>query len=175
MTAIGLAATVKPPEYLNSGDSDASPNGTPSQFLLIRGLEPTVTEDLLAKGVAKLYKPSRRSTPPYSSGSKKINAKVASTTVDSNLGAKEGSLRRVLLVRDRHSNESWRYGFAEFGTVEVRAGCIRNWVIKPLMMLSGCSSCFGSLQFLREVHNLFKACHRRLHPRWCIRSCFQLC
>ncbi|KAL8876571.1 MAG: hypothetical protein Q9198_005262, partial [Flavoplaca austrocitrina] len=100
------------------GDSDASPNGTPSQFLLLRGLEPTVSEDLLAKGVSKLYKPSRRSSPPTASSSKKGISKVASTTGDANLGAKEGSLRRVLLVRDRKSNESWRYGFAEFATVE---------------------------------------------------------
>lgn len=107
------------PQYLNSGDSDASPNGTPSQFLLIRNLEPTVTEDLLAKGVAKLYKPGRRSSPPAATASKKNNAKVASTTGDANLGAKEGSLRRILLVRDRRNNESWRYGFAEFATIEV--------------------------------------------------------
>ena len=78
-----------------------------------------MTEDLLAKGVGKLYKPSRRSSPPAASSSKKSNAKVASTTGDANLGAKEGSLRRVLLVRDRRSNESWRYGFAEFATIDV--------------------------------------------------------
>lgn len=44
---------------------------------------------------------------------------MASTTGDSNLGAREGSIRRVLLVRDRRSNESWGYGFAEFATVQV--------------------------------------------------------
>ena len=110
---------LKPANYMNSGDSDISPDGAPSQFLLLRGLEPTVTEDLLAKGVTKLYKPSRGSSPPAAIASKKGNAKVASTTGDVNLGAKEGSLRRVLLVRDRRSNESWRYGFAEFGTVDV--------------------------------------------------------
>ena len=109
---------------MNSGDSDASPNGRPSQFLLVRGLEPTVTEDLLAKGVAKLYKPSRRPSPPAHSTSKKGNAKVASTTGDANLGAREGSLRRVLLVRDRRSNESWRYGFAEFATIDVNQSMI---------------------------------------------------
>lgn len=120
MAALGTTSVsvTKPVEYLNSGDSDASPNGTPSQFLLLRGLEPTVTEDLLAKGVTKLYKPSRNLSPP-ATAAKKGNAKVASTTGDANLGAKEGSLRRVLLVRDRRSNESWRYGFAEFGTVDV--------------------------------------------------------
>ena len=116
-----MAAFAPKPQYLNSGDSDVSPDGTPSQFLLLRGLEPTVTEDLLAKGVAKLYKPSRKSSPPVSTSSKKNNAKVASTTGDANLGAKESSLRRVLLVRDRRSNESWRYGFAEFATIDVKS------------------------------------------------------
>ena len=102
--------------FLNSGASDVSPDGTPSQFLLLRGLEPSVTEELLAKGAAKLIKPSKKSSPPPSS--KKGNAKVASTTGDTNLGAKEGSLRRVLLIRSRRNNESWRYGFAEFATIE---------------------------------------------------------
>ncbi|KAI9819274.1 MAG: hypothetical protein M1827_007431 [Pycnora praestabilis] len=108
----------KPPEFANNGDSDASPDNTPSQFLLLRGLEPTVTEDLLAKGAAKLYKSSGGSPPPTAATSKKPTAKVASTTSDSNLGAKEGSLKRVLLVRDRKSGENWRYGFAEFAGVE---------------------------------------------------------
>ena len=120
MAAFNDTAATKPVQYLNSGDSDVSPDGIPSQFLILRGLEPTVTEDLLAKGVAKLYKPTGRSSPPTTTNSKKGNAKVASTTGDANLGAKEGSIRRVLLVRDRRSNESWRYGFAEFGTVDVR-------------------------------------------------------
>jgi len=117
MATFGTTGTAKP-QYMNSGDSDASPSSTPSQFLLLRGLEPTVTEDLLAKGVAKLYKPSRKQSPPAAI-SKKSNAKVACTTGDANLGAREGTLRRVLLVRDRRSNESWRYGFAEFASIEV--------------------------------------------------------
>lgn len=110
---------MKPSNFTNSGESDASPDATPSQFLLLRGLEPTVTEDLLAKGVAKLYKPLGGSSPRAPTANKKSGAKVASTTGDANLGAKDGSIRRVLLVRDRKSNDSWRYGFAEFGTVEV--------------------------------------------------------
>ncbi|KAL8847325.1 MAG: hypothetical protein Q9221_007641 [Calogaya cf. arnoldii] len=126
MSTFGTTPAVKQQPTMNSGDSDASPNGTPSQFLLLRGLEPTVSEDLLAKGVSKLYKPSRRSSPPTASASKKGNSKVASTTGDANLGAKEGSLRRVLLVRDRKTNESWRYGFAEFATVDdAQAAVIR--------------------------------------------------
>ncbi|KAI9784027.1 MAG: hypothetical protein M1835_003681 [Candelina submexicana] len=117
-----MAATQSLPskatQFANNGDSDASPDSSPSQFLLLRGLEPTVTEELLAKGVTKLYKSGRNATPPPTAQPKKSSAKVASTTSDSNLGAKENSLMRVLLVRDRRTNESWRYGFAEFATVE---------------------------------------------------------
>ena len=119
MSTFGNNASAKPSEFLNSGDSDVSPDGVPSQFLLLRGLEPTVTEDLLAKGAAKLYKPGERESTSTVTTSKKGNAKVASTTGDANLGAKEGSIRRVLLVRDRKTNESWRYGFAEFASVDV--------------------------------------------------------
>ena len=151
MATLGVATASKPPEYLNSGDSDASPNGPPSQFLLLRGLEPTVTEDLLAKGVAKLYKPSRNVTPPGGATSKKSTAKVVSTTGDTNLGAREGSLRRVLLVRDRRTNESWRYGFAEFGSVEV-SDCetvveVKTKIHGLMKGFSGRSSRFDSLQF----------------------------
>lgn len=114
-----LSGNAKPNNHSDNGASDASPDGTPSQFLLLRGLEPTVSEELLAKGVAKLYKPGRKASPNQTNSTKKGNAKVASTTGDANLGAKEGTLRRVLLVRNRKTQESWRYGFAEFATVEV--------------------------------------------------------
>ena len=102
--------------FATTGDSDASPDSTPSQFLLLRGLEPGVNEELLAKGVSKLYK-TRASTPLADIQATK-KAKISSTSNDASLGAKEGSLRRVLLVRDRKSNDSWRYGFAEFNSVE---------------------------------------------------------
>jgi len=99
-----------------TGDSDVSPDNTASQFLLLRGLEPGVTEELLAKGVAKLFKAS--GTPPVAESNTLKKSKIASTSTDASLGAKVGSLRRVLLVRDRITNDSWRYGFAEFNTVE---------------------------------------------------------
>lgn len=102
--------------FATTGDSDVSLDGTASQFLLLRGLEPGVTEELLAKGVSKLYK-TKAGTPPIDAPAAK-KTKISSTTNDASLGAKEGSLRRVLLVRDRKSNDSWRYGFAEFNTVE---------------------------------------------------------
>jgi RNA-binding protein 5/10 len=102
--------------FATTGDSDVSPDNVASQFLLLRGLEPGVTEELLAKGVTKLYKATGDTPPTEPHASKKT--KIASTSSDASLGAKDGSLRRVLLVRDRKSNDSWRYGFAEFNSVE---------------------------------------------------------
>jgi hypothetical protein len=104
------------PKVANNGDNDAAPENQPSQFLLFRGLDSSVSEDLFAKGAAKLYRPNSSSNDNASNNPKK-GAKVASTTGDSNLGAREGSIRRVLLVRDRKTNESWHYGFVEFANV----------------------------------------------------------
>ena len=114
---IGVDASGPTKKIVNAGDNDASPDNTPSQFLLLRGLEPSVTEELLSKGVAKLFKPAGSATQHKPSQGQK-GAKVASTTGDSNLGAKDGTLRSILLVRDRESKESWRFGFAEFASVE---------------------------------------------------------
>ncbi|SZF05266.1 unnamed protein product [Blumeria hordei] len=104
------------PGFITTGDSDVSPDGTASQFLLFRGLEPGVTEELLAKGVSKLIKVKSGTPPTNQSIARK--SKISSTSNDASFGAREGSMRRVLLVRDRKTNDSWRYGFAEFSTVE---------------------------------------------------------
>lgn len=133
-----------PPAVENHGDNDAAPDNQPSQFLLFRGLEPSVTEELLAKGVSKLYRPAPNGQ-DNAPGNQKKGAKVASTTGDSNLGARDGSIRRVLLVRDRKSNDSWRYGFAEFAAVQVRLMTLPS--ISELTFL-GCSSCHDSTEVI---------------------------
>ena len=167
--AVKANAAQKNPEFLNSGDSDASPDGKPSQFLLIKGLEPTVTEELLAKGVAKLYKPTHSNQ--HRQGPSKKGPKIASTTGDANLGAKEGSILRVLLVRDRQTNESWRYGFAEFSSVEVSF----SQCLDTILPVAGGSSSFHTIQLVREVYHFFKAslCFIYSHRRIC--AGLQLC
>jgi len=74
----------------------------------------TVTSLLIAQHLNSYFFGVWNQTDPPST--KKM--KISSTSNDSTLGAKEGSLRRVLLIRDRKSNDSWRYGFAEFGSAE---------------------------------------------------------
>ncbi|KAK6353278.1 hypothetical protein TWF696_005253 [Orbilia brochopaga] len=83
--AIVPLITSTPNHFSNDGSKDASE--TPSQFLLIRDLEPNVTEELLLKGAQKL------SSDAY-------------------------AIKRILLIRDRKTNESWRFGFVEFSNVE---------------------------------------------------------
>lgn len=103
-------------KMVNVGDNDVAPDSVPSQFLLFRGLEATTSEELFAKGVLKLNKPSSQNVQDGQPPTKR--SKVASTTGDSNLGAREGSLRRILLVIDRKSGESWKYGYAEYGSID---------------------------------------------------------
>ncbi|KAI9662113.1 MAG: hypothetical protein M1831_002809 [Alyxoria varia] len=102
----------KPTDFLNTGDRDVSEGENPLQFLLFRGLEPSVTEELLAKGATKLLKSDESS--PGTSGP----GKITSTSAVANAGARANSIRRVLLVRDKKTGESWRYGFVEFAKVE---------------------------------------------------------
>jgi hypothetical protein len=130
-----------PDRVVNIGDNDVAADNTPSQFLLFRGLDGSVTEELFSKGVTKLYKPANSED---QSGSKK--AKVASTTGDSNLGARDGSLRRVLLVRDRQSNESWKFGFAEFATVDVGLPALSLFIHAKGTL--GCASCIEKVAFI---------------------------
>jgi RNA-binding protein 5/10 len=91
VTLTGTLTHPTPTYFTNDGQRDMA-TSTPSQFLLFRNLEAGVNEDILSKGV---YKLSSASSPA---------------------GAAESSIRRVLLVRDRRTNESWRFGFAEFST-----------------------------------------------------------
>lgn len=144
---------------VNNGDNDAAPENQPSQFILIRGLEGSVNEDLLAKGVAKLYRPNSGHNDNSSNVQKKAG-KVASTTGDANLGAREGSIRRVLLVRDRKTNESWRYGFAEFANVLVCKPTIFDTQLRLLTLFhAGRTSCHSKIEFVRQIHHFLSTSH----------------
>ncbi|KAK3363380.1 hypothetical protein B0T25DRAFT_39020 [Lasiosphaeria hispida] len=103
---------------LLTGETDECPQQLPSQYLVVRNLEGSVTEQVLANGIMKLFlDASSEPTKEAPSSTNKLRS-TAPTSGTAGLGAKPGSLRRVFLMRDRRSDESWRYGFAEFATVE---------------------------------------------------------
>jgi len=85
--------------------------------LVVRGLEPNVNEAVLARGIQKLFKSASNTG---NGAPKNATTKLTSTTNPANLGAKDGSLHRVLLIRDRKYDVSWRFGFAEFFRIQVR-------------------------------------------------------
>ena len=87
-------------------------------LLVILDLRPNINETLLANGVSKLLR-SPTSTASTSQSAPAGPSKLMSTATVRTRGAKEGSLHRVFLICDRDSGESWRYGFAEFFTIEV--------------------------------------------------------
>lgn len=130
-TATGVVTSMVPGDmsafsgFPKTGDSDVSPHNQPSQFLLFRSLEAGVTEELLAKAVTKLYR--QGSTPPTGISQSANKPKITSTSSTTLLGAKEGSLKRVLLVRDRATNDSWRYGFAEFASVDDASAALAKY------------------------------------------------
>lgn len=166
-------AGVPAPKIANDGDNDVAPETQPSQFLLIRGLEASVTEELLAKGVSKLYRPSGNND--SAPDNQKKGSKVASTTGDSNLGAREGSLRRVLLVRDRKTNASWRYGFAEFAGIKVRLLYSSPYFLflSLIFHILGCTRCDDATQLFREIYHFLQAGVGHLHSWRSVCSCHE--
>lgn len=95
----------------SNGDCDVSPDGTPLQILLIRGLKNNVDEALLSKGLDKLYlddtQQEQGSQPP-------ALTLPGAQSRPSQPGATPKSLKRVLIIRDRVTEKSLGFGFAEY-------------------------------------------------------------
>ena len=96
----------QPPE--NPGEKDVAPDGKPVKFILVRELRESVTEELFAKGMEKLY------------------VGLGDEENDQAMGAQPNSLRRVLLIRDRRSEQSMGYGFAEYYSVDDANAAMRK-------------------------------------------------
>ncbi|KAI0419522.1 hypothetical protein F5X98DRAFT_65787 [Xylaria grammica] len=117
------------------GQSDECPQQTPSQFVVIRGLASSANEAILAAGVKKLYI-AKEDEPKQSSG---MPAKLRSTAPIGNthgLGAKPGSLIRVFMVRDKSSDISCNYGFAEFSTLDDARAAVAKYNAHPQFTIS---------------------------------------
>ncbi|KAI1755873.1 hypothetical protein F4782DRAFT_487455 [Xylaria castorea] len=117
------------------GQSDECPQQTPSQFVVVRGLAPSANEAILAAGVKKLYM-SKEDEPKQSSN---VPTKLRSTAPIGNthgLGAKSGSLVRVFMVRDKMSEISCNYGFAEFSTIDDARAAVAKYNAHPQFTMS---------------------------------------
>jgi RNA-binding protein 5/10 len=113
-----------------------------SQILVIYPLHQSVTEEDFAALVKKLEldeKPVPTPKNPNDPPKLKSTAPTGDTT---GYGAKPGSIYRIFLMRDRGSNESLKYGFVEFWTMEEATAAVtkfqvaRNFTIlgQPVMV-----------------------------------------
>lgn len=116
-----------------TGETDECPQQSPSQYLVIRGLDPTINEELFAEGVKKLYVEAKPEPKKETQNKLKSTAPTANTA---SLGARPDSLRRVFLVRDKNTGEAMRYGFAEFATLEDAQGAITKFRASPNITIS---------------------------------------
>jgi RNA-binding protein 5/10 len=109
-----------------TGETDAA--DVPSQLLVIYPLSAAVTEEVLAEGMKKLEVEERTVDKPKDGPNGPPKLKSTAPTGDtSGYGAKLGSLRRVFLMRDKITDESIRYGFAEFWTLEDAAAAVTKF------------------------------------------------
>ncbi|KAH8885678.1 hypothetical protein GQ53DRAFT_728645 [Thozetella sp. PMI_491] len=113
-----------------TGETDEDPQQNPSQYLVVRDLEGSVTEEVLAKGITKLFLDTNQQKETTNSTPNKLKS-TAPTASTVGLGARPGSLRRVFLMRDQKTNESWRYGFAEFATIDDARGAVAKFKALP--------------------------------------------
>lgn len=116
-----------------TGETDECPQQFPSQYLVIRGLDPAITEELFAEGVKKLYVEAKPGPKKETQNKLKSTAPTANTA---SLGARPDSLRRVFLVRGKNTDEAMRYGFAEFATLEDAQGAITKFRASPNITIS---------------------------------------
>ncbi|KAI1339350.1 hypothetical protein F5Y15DRAFT_424060 [Xylariaceae sp. FL0016] len=112
------------------GKSDECPQQTPSQFIVVRGLASSVTETVLAAGIKQLYVSKEEQSKQNLGAPAKLRstAPVGNTT---GLGAKPSSLVRVFLIRDKYSDISCNYGFAEFTTLDDARAAMAKYNASP--------------------------------------------
>lgn len=112
------------------GKSDECPQQTPSQFVVIRDLPSSVTESTLAAEVKRLYI-AKGDEPRQSSNTTNKLKSTAPIGNTSGLGAKPGSLVRVFMIRDKYTDISCNYGFAEFSTLDDARGAVAKYSACP--------------------------------------------
>ncbi|OTB10964.1 hypothetical protein K445DRAFT_233231 [Daldinia sp. EC12] len=112
------------------GKSDECPQQTPSQFIVIRELASSVVETTLANDIKKLYVTKEEEPKQSSSAPNKLKS-TAPIGNTSGLGAKPGSLVRVFMIRDKYSDISCNYGFAEFATLDDARAAMAKYNASP--------------------------------------------
>ncbi|KAG5922904.1 hypothetical protein E4U42_005159 [Claviceps africana] len=136
-----------------------------SQILVVHPLASFVTEDMLAKDLKLLEKTEEAKS--SANGPTKLKS-TAPGADSSRYGAKPNSLHRVFLTREVNSGESFKYGFAEFWTLEDAAAAVTKFRMSRSFSVAGCAVTVAPTHmgvFLPEDREITPANeHMSFHP-----------
>ncbi|KAH7037422.1 uncharacterized protein B0I36DRAFT_65884 [Microdochium trichocladiopsis] len=118
------------------GQSDECPQQAPSPFVVVRGLASSVNEISLANGIKSLYVDKGTGPKQVAGGQPPKLKSTAPVGNTSGLGAKPGSLARVFMIRDKSTEISCNYGFAEFTTLEDARAAVAKYLASPTFLIN---------------------------------------
>ncbi|KAF7550696.1 hypothetical protein G7Z17_g5547 [Cylindrodendrum hubeiense] len=118
-----------------TGVTDAA--DVPSQILVVYPLPPFVNEDMFINDIKRLEVEKVDNAKDNSNGAPKLKS-TAPTGDTSRYGARPGSLHRVFLMRDTNTDESFKYGFVEFWTLEDAAAAVAKFQKSRSFMVAAC-------------------------------------
>lgn len=113
-------------------------------MLVIYPLATFVNEDMLAGDIKRLELDKPDPSKETSNNAPKLKS-TAPTNDASGYGARPGSLHRVFLMRDSNSNESFKYGFAEFWTPEDAAAALVKFRKSRAFTVAACAVTVASI------------------------------
>lgn len=119
-----------------TGAADAGEN--PSHILVVYPLAHFVNEDMLATDMKRLELDKPEKSKDTANGSAPKLKSTAPTNDASGYGARPGSLHRVFLMRDTETDESFKYGFAEFWTMEDAAAALTKFRMSRNFTVAAC-------------------------------------
>lgn len=117
-----------------TGVTDAA--NVPSQILVVYPLAPSVDEEVFTKDIKRLELEKPDVVKDTSNG-----PKLKSTARNGNAagyGARPGSLHRTFLIRDARNEESFKYGFVEFWTLEDAAAAVMKFQLSGMFTVASC-------------------------------------
>ncbi|KAF4979379.1 hypothetical protein FZEAL_4420 [Fusarium zealandicum] len=155
-----ISGTAPAWQHSLTGMADAA--DVPSQILVVYPLASFVTEDMLASDMKRLELVKPDTTKDNSNGAPKLKstAPIGDTT---GIGARPGSLHRVFLMRDTNTNESFKYGFAEFWTVDDATAAMSKFHKSRSFTVAACPVTVSSTHmgvFLPEERDVTPAIER---------------
>ncbi|TQV93080.1 hypothetical protein V2A60_003608 [Cordyceps javanica] len=118
-----------------TGAADAA--DFPSQILVVFPLPSFVDEEMLAREMKRLE--LEKTGPAKTGGDAPKLKSTAPTSTGQGYGASQGSLHRVFLMRDSQTRETFKYGFAEFWTVEDAASAVKKFTMARNFSIAGCA------------------------------------